>query len=237
MALIDVGCGWAFNLLRSRARGGQTFKNEYVIYHCSDDILILGSSRADHHYVPKVFEDSLGECCYNAGEMGCGIIPAYVRYKMVSNRHKPRLVIYEVTPEYDYLKDNSYSSYLGVIRQYVGDKMIRDVYLDFSNELEGMRLMSNLYRNNSKIVTNVKDFMTQSNPYKGYEPLFGIFHPRQRVSNTMGNIITYEIDSLKLSYVEKLICATKNDNVPLVFMMSPGPCRRRRSGRGGDGRS
>ena len=93
MAVIDVACGWIFGILRSKARGGQTHKNEYISNVCEDDILILGSSKADHHYVPSVFEDSLGLTCYNAGEMGCGIIPAYVRYKMVSQRHKPKLYL------------------------------------------------------------------------------------------------------------------------------------------------
>ncbi len=219
MAVIDVVCGWAFVLLRSKVRGGQTFKNEYINKTCSADILILGSSRADHHYVPEVFEDSLGLSCYNAGEMGCGIIPAYVRYKMVSYRHKPKLVIYEVTPEYDYLEENSYSSQLGVIRQYTSDRIVRSVYVDFSDKLERLRLLSNSYRNNSKIVTNVKDLIAQPDPYKGYEPLFGHYYPNQRVSNTTANDI--QIDSLKFAYVEKLICDIGNDNVPLVFMISP----------------
>ena len=69
-AVLDVIFGWGFDLLRGKARGGQTHKNEYIANDCVDDILILGSSKADHHYVPSVFEDSLGLSCYNAGEMG-----------------------------------------------------------------------------------------------------------------------------------------------------------------------
>lgn len=220
MVMIDVVCGWTFNLLRSKAQGGQTFKNEYINKTCSDDILILGSSRADHHYVPEVFEDSLGLSCYNAGEMGCGIIPAYVRYNQVCNRHKPKLVIYEVTAEYDYLCDNGYSPYLGVIRPYALNNTIKPVYLDFSDDLESLRLVSSIYRNNSTILSLLKDVFAPEKDNKGYEPLFGNFHPSQRASNTTANN-TFEIDSLKFAYVEKLIYDTKNDYVPLVFMISP----------------
>lgn len=220
VAVLDIMCGWGFEILRTKARGGQTHKNEYISNLCKDDILILGSSKADHHYVPDVFEDSLGLSCYNAGEMGCGIIPAYVRYKMVSERKKPRLVLYELTPGYDYLQDDGYFSYLGVIRQYTNNRMVRDVYTDFSDELEGVRLMSSMYRNNSKLLINLKDILTQPDEYKGYEPLFGeMGEPKKGGLNTAEAQV--QIDSLKWSYMVQLVEETKADGVPLVFVISP----------------
>ena len=38
------------------------------------DVLIMGSSRAHHHYVPEIISDSLGLSCYNTGKDGNGII-------------------------------------------------------------------------------------------------------------------------------------------------------------------
>ena len=199
VAVIDICCNWGFQSLRCNAHSGQTYKNEYLYRECEDDILILGSSKAAHHYVPSIFEDSLAMTCYNAGEMGCGIIPAYVRYKMVSKRHKPKLVIYEVTPRYDFLKDDGYSTYLGVIRQYTGDNVVRNVYLEFSDDLEGIRLLSNMYRNNSKIISNVKDVLSDSDTYRGYEPLYGRLSPdTKRIKFVDTSEIKIEIDSLKL---------------------------------------
>lgn len=220
VAVLDVICGWGFDILRSKARGGQTHKNEYIANECVDDILILGSSKADHHYVPSVFEDSSGLTCYNAGEMGCGIIPAYVRYKMVSERKKPKLVIYEVTPGYDYLVDDGYSSYLGVIRQYTGNKMVRDVYIDFSDELEGLRLLSNMYRNNSKLIMNAKDLLAKPDEFKGYEPLYGkMGTPKDNKEEKANEAVS--VDTLKWFYMERLVKETKKDSVPLLFVISP----------------
>ena len=223
VAVLDVICGWGFDILRSKARGGQTHKNEYIANECVDDILILGSSKADHHYVPGVFEDSLGLTCYNAGEMGCGIIPAYVRYKMVSERKKPKLVIYEVTPGYDYLVDDGYSSYLGVIRQYTGNKMVRDVYTDFSDGLERLRLVSNMYRNNSKLIMNAKDLLAKPDEFKGYEPLYGkMSTPKENSSEKLDKAVS--IDMLKWLYMERLVADIKTDEVPVVFIISPSYC-------------
>lgn len=222
-AVIDVLCGWGFDKLRNYARGGQTYKNEYVSKYCKDDIIILGSSKADHHYVPSVIQDSLGLSCYNAGEMGCGIVPAYIRYKQIERHHKPIMVIYEVTPKYDYLEDGGYSNYLGTVRQYTYDKVVREVYLDFSDKLEGLRLVSGMYRNNSKLVTNIKDIIRPAQHDNGYEPLYGKMSPMQSnvLSNNSPRSHGDSVDSLKLKYVEKLIQETNIDGVKLVFMVSP----------------
>lgn len=223
MVVLDLVVGQCFDFLRSKARGGQTYKNEYILNHCEDDILILGSSRADHHYVPVVLEDSLGLSCFNAGEMGCGIIPAYIRYRVVSERVKPRLVLYEVTPNFDYLyQDEGYTQYLGSIRQYAQNRIVKDVYLDFSDNLEKIRLLSYMYCNNSKIIGNVKDIFCQKNAFKGYEPLYG-----KIMNSNFPSSIKQEpepakgVDSLKYKYVEQLIVQTKIDGVPLVFIISP----------------
>lgn len=222
VAVLDVICGWGFDILRSKARGGQTHKNEYIAKECVDDILILGSSKADHHYVPSVFEDSLGLTCYNAGEMGCGIIPAYIRFQMVSNRKKPRLVLYEVTPTYDYLETDSYTHYLGAMRQYADRKDVRKVYLDFSDGLERFRLLSNMYCNNSKVLMNLKDVFAKPDIWKGYEPLNGKINPNKVSKNVSDEIKTDKpIDSLKYAYFEKLILETNRDEIPLVFIISP----------------
>lgn len=218
--VMDVVCGWAFGVLRGKARGGQTQKNEYISKECEDDILILGSSKADHHYVPKIICDSLGMSCYNCGQEGNGIVAAYARYKMVSARKKPQLVVYEITPRYDYLKDNEYSGYLGVIRQYISNNDVRKEYLDFSDNLEGFRLMSNMYCNNSRFVITVKDVLRATPDRRGYEPLTGRIKPRRDNEPDKAKDVIV-VDTLKLSYVERLVKETKRDGVQLVMMISP----------------
>ncbi len=221
IALIDIASDYLFDFMRSKARGGQIQKYEYLTRQCQDDILILGSSRAYHHYVSSVFEDSLNLSCYNAGEMGCGIIPAYVWYKMVSRRHKPRLVLYDVSPEYDYLQDTLYSRYLGTIRPYCNDEIALRTVLDFSDHLESLCLKSSLYRNNSRILVYLRDIFRPVTHFKGYEPLYGNINPRtfDKKNDSIGN--TRSVDSLKFSYMERLICDTRNDSVPLIFVISP----------------
>ncbi len=224
VTVIDIICSWSFDFLRSKARGGQTFKNEYLFNSCKDDILILGSSRANHHYIPSIITDSLGITCYNAGVEGCGIIPAYIYYRMVCDRNKPKLVIYEVTPNYDYLIDQGgYSNYLGSVRQYADRDVVKYVNRDFSDELESLRLLSGMYRNNSCFIKNIKDVVLPKSNYRGYDPLYGqlmsnVISKHEEAENDNNRIV---VDSLKLYYVEKLIAEIIKDGVGLVCIVSP----------------
>lgn len=223
-AVVDIICGESFELLRCRARGGQTFKNEYLFNTSKDDILVLGSSRANHHYIPSIITDSLGLTCYNAGVQGCGIIPAYIYYHIVCDRNKPKLVLYEVTPNYDYLKDQGgYSKYLGAVRQYADIDVVKNVNRDFSDVLEPFRLLSRMYRNNSCLIKNVKDILLPAPNYNGYDPLHGKMRSNAIKQNeeTKSNNVNIIVDSLKLFYVEKLLTEIINDGVGLVCIVSP----------------
>ena len=80
-------------------------KSKYGIYHrqlycleqSNDETLIMGSSRAAHHYVPQIFEDSLGMSCYNAGSDGQCIYYHYTLLaSMLERGARPKAIIYEV---------------------------------------------------------------------------------------------------------------------------------------------
>lgn len=225
VAAIDVCCGFGFDYLKSHAKGGDTYKNYYLAEKCEDDVLILGSSRAARHYVPSVIKDSLGLSCYNAGVPGHGIIPAYAYYKMVVERHKPKLVIYEVTPEYDYYQGEDNTTYLGYVRQFIDNKPIKELYSTFGDGLDEIRFLSKMYRNNSKVVHNVMD-QFGTNDDKGYEPLYGVMPENNtEVESKISHAEKKKIDSLKFDLLEKFIQETKEDNVQLVFIVSPSYSR------------
>jgi len=218
VALIDVACGYGFDFLKKNAKGGDTQKNYYIAEECADDILILGSSRAARHYNPIILEDSLGLSCYNCGEPGCGIITAYARYGMIETRHKPKLVVYEVSPNYDYFLTDDYSKYLGRVRQYADKHEVKNLYLQHGDELEGIRLLSNMYKNNSFLVHNVIDNVIKEKDNKGFTPLHGVM--KQSAQSAISNS-EEKIDNIKFSYIERLIIKLQKDSIPLCFYISP----------------
>ena len=221
VVVMDFAWGSVFTWLRSHAKGGSTANCEYIANRCEDDIIIFGSSRATHHYVPQIIEDSLGMSCYNCGEEGNGIVLAYGRFKMLTNRYKPKLVIYEMTPEFDFGTQDPNTKYLGYLRPYYSKEGVKPIFNSFDDELSFLKMQSKMYQNTGKLLPNLVDNVICRSNNMGYDSLFGtidIDNTKNPVKKGEGNM---SVDSLKLSYVEKMIIDAKKQNVPIVFMMSP----------------
>lgn len=88
-SLLDFGLGKIFGYLTVHATGGYTKRDNFISDEVDANILIFGSSRAAHHYVPSILSDSLGMSCYNCGLDGNGIIYGYNDYGPIlpQNRH------------------------------------------------------------------------------------------------------------------------------------------------------
>ena len=52
VAVVDVATGKLFRYVQSNMAGGRTGAEWYACRESSEDIIIMGSSRASHHYVP-----------------------------------------------------------------------------------------------------------------------------------------------------------------------------------------
>lgn len=218
VVVMDFMFGIGFSWLRSHAKGGSTANCEYIANQANEDIIILGSSRATHHYVPEIIEDSLGMSCYNCGEEGNGVVLAYGRLKMLTNRYKPKLVIYEITPGYDYDAIEPNNKYLGYLRAYYDIEGISDIFDDFDDDLSCLKMWSRMYQNTSRLLPDIVDNIIFRDNHHGYEPLYG---KMKEVIGTKSKKKIISIDSLKLLYLEKLIVLCKRRKIPLLFMASP----------------
>lgn len=221
----DILSGWCFDSIRACAKGGSTYNNHYINDICEDDVLILGPSRAQNHYVSQIIEDSLQLSCYNCGESGNGIICAYARYNAIASRHKPKLVIYETLPVYDYQFRDPYSSYLWVERPYITQRAVKELFDAFGDRFDNFKLHSSLYRNNFRFLVYFKDLFEEYDGRKGYCPKEGICaysEPAAPVAvSEEDDFEQLPVDSLRLSYVEKLFRQIQADGAKLVCVSSP----------------
>lgn len=218
VVVMDFAFGFVFSWLRSHAKGGSTANCEYIANRATDDIIILGSSRATHHYIPQIIEDSLGMSCYNCGKEGNGIVLAYGRFKMLTTRYKPQIIIYEITPEYDYYDKDPNEKYLGSLRPYYEKQEIKEVFNTFGGVLEKYKMISHMYQNNSLCIQYLVDNMKSGMNNKGYSPLSGVMKSNE--TNTMDET-KYGIDSLKYKCLQKFITESNQMGIPIVFTISP----------------
>lgn len=218
MATFDGVSGTVFSYLRSHSKGGLTQKDYYVAKNCAADILVLGSSRAEHHYVPEIL-DSVGGLAYNGGTDGNGIVLGLGRYLMCSERHVPKILIYEITPEYDYLDNGEDNSrYLYYLRPYYERAGIRPIFEKVAPPHERLKMHSQMYRNSSKLIANVTDQYATDAENRGYVPVYGRMGGFDQAKKEYPAL---KIDSVKMGLLEQLVEETSKRGTELYLAISP----------------
>lgn len=214
---LDLLSGFIFREMTKKAKGGDTARNEYIANKVDAPILIFGSSRAIHHYVPKIFRDSLGMDCYNCGQDGMGIILFYGRYKMITQRYIPKVIVYDVLSGFDLEQGDNYS-YIGWLKPYYDIPGIDSIFWKITPN-ERVKMCSQLYRYNGKILQMLLDNIKKTKEDEsGYRPAFGTmaYEPQK---NTDDRLIC--LDSIKLYYWEKFIAECHKNGTELIFALSP----------------
>ena len=216
---IDFVVGLGFQYLEKNAKGGYTQRDNFICNQLETDILVSGSSRCVRHYNPQIITDSLGLTCYNSGQMGNGIILNYGRLKMVGERKQPRIVIYDLYPDFDLLGGEDNHKYLTWLKSHYDRAGIADIF-DSVGQTEQFKMLSRMYRYNSRIIELLADYFHPMSHARanGFNPLRGELD-KSKIRENEAVPTTYTYDPLKLSYLEKMIDETKNHR--LIFVVSP----------------
>lgn len=206
------------------------YNSKYGVYHrqiyslreSKEEILVLGSSRAAHHYVPQLFEDSLGMSCYNAGSDGMCI---YYHYALLASRIyrgcPPKLVICDVMgtdAEVSTGATFSLDAALDRLAPHYDETPEIEELFAINGWKEKFKLLSKTYRYNSKLVQTIKCNFIPWPEDKGYEALYGAMD-----ENSENDIpeINSTIEDKKLIYLHKLIKICRDNNVHLILCSSP----------------
>lgn len=188
----------------------------HIVDNFSEDILILGSSRAARHYSPRILTDSLGLTCYNAGVDGAGIVLAFPLAELAVKRHRPSLIIYELTPEFDLAKGDNLQ-YLRNLRPYFSLPEIRS-YIATLSTLESLKMRSALYRLNSSFFSLFKGLILEKpKTSDGYVPLNSTVGNKNEIIETR----PCDPDPVKLRLLRSLVHLAEEHDIKLVFTISP----------------
>ena len=219
VAATDILCGFGFGYLAQNAKGGFTRRDTYICDKLETEFLLMGSSRCVRHYNPQIISDSLGMSCYNTGQMGNGIILNYGRLRMIDERKKPRVVVYDVTPEFDVFIGDDNHRYLTWLKQHYDREGIADIFENV-DKTEKYKMVSQMYRYNSRIIELMADYLhpLADGGKDGFSPLIGEMD-RTKIRRTEKVSTIPPVDSLKLKYINQLI--DELDGVKLYFVVSP----------------
>ena len=101
--LVDRGIGSVFVAMKDHGlkinSENMWLKTAFVVEKVDAEVLIIGSSKASHHYVPAIIADSLQMTVYNCGQDGCFFLYQNCIINMVLDRYKPQMIFWDLQSE------------------------------------------------------------------------------------------------------------------------------------------
>ncbi len=213
---LDFILGVILDNIQKECTGGDDGRIKYICEKDTSDILIFGSSRAHYHYNPEIITNALNLSCFNCGQNGMGSVFFYGLLQLICDHHKPRIIIMDIYPPYD-LENNDNSKYLSFLRPYYCKTGIDSIFWNIDKN-ERYKMTSNLYAYNSRLYDLFKEYhKSPSLDYNGY-------HPLNNKPNHLEKTIekeTYQYDSIKIAYIEKIAMFCQKNKISLFFTSSP----------------
>ncbi|MGN0070092.1 MAG: hypothetical protein ACI350_10265 [Prevotella sp.] len=188
------------------------------------DVLILGSSRANHSYDSKLFERETHLSCYNAGRDGMNILyDAMILYSYIE-RKQPQVIIIDIASS---MLDASWNDSYKDMKCYFGLTKSLDSIMNVNfSPLDKIKMKSGLYRYNKSWEWLLKSYFTERRDTSdGYRPL----------KIAAGNEMSYSLkndmfspDSGNLLVLERMLhtCSERNIKVIITYTPSLFVCRK-----------
>lgn len=220
MFLLDFSLGLLLKKYYFLQKSGWDYRTTYVIDSLKSGVLILGSSRASHHYSPDIIEDSLKVSTYNGGRDGCGIFYYYGLLKSALRRYRPNIVVLDLRP-FEFEKGQDDYDRLNILLPYFdANPELRPICL-LRSKFERYKLFSRIYPYNSKLLSlmttafdlkrkinesRIKGYLIGDHKYNGPKP---------------SEIFKNDLDTLKVAYFKKFIADCNLAKVKLIVCISP----------------
>ena len=217
--VIDQFAGRILRHYYFRVKSGSRYLLNYSMNYTEAEVLILGSSRACHHYVPMIIEDSLKLTCFNTGADGNFLLNSYAIFTSIIARHTPSLVILDLDQNGILAGAAGYDQLNRLLPYYKDKPEVRKI-INLKSRSESIKLRSEIYPFNSSILGitggNIKNIDIEKD--KGYIPLFGKMN-ESTFYNLCEEVI--EIDPNKIEALNTISEICEMRGIKLILLQSP----------------
>lgn len=221
LVLLDKGIGELLQHYYFKIRHGEQGRTTYAADSCLADMVILGSSRAAHHYVSPVIAENLHLTCYNAGKDKQRLIYCLAMLRMMYKRYDPREVILDLNPTAFETSENGLDELSVLLPYYHKHREIRDL-INRRNRFEWLKLYSNLYCYNSlalKIIFDNFSNERDANETSGYVPL--VIQKEIMPDKPEPFPAPFPVDSNNVCFFNDIISLVKAHHTRLYVVISP----------------
>ena len=218
-----VGVIGRYAMLHMDNRKSEIGKKNYLFNRVNDaDVLIVGSSRASHHYIPQMLQECItanyavdSVSVYNAGIDGHFATFNMCAAKSVLQRYTPKMLVLEIMPTELCVFDGSGRS-TSQLAPFCKVSSVATAHIKNKDMKTRAQLASNMYCLNGKLLELVKEYVFGSKT-DGYEPLYSTM---QDVSSER-NIERLVIDEEVVSELEDFLEFVADSGCNVVLVTSP----------------
>lgn len=221
--LLDFSIGSVLRYFYFKQHSGLLYRTTYSLDSTRAQMLIFGSSTANHHYYPDAFEKRMHLSVYNTGRDGNSIFYPYSILLSTLKRYSPKIVILDFDVK-NFLKDQeSYDRISSLLPYYDKHPEIRPI-IQLKSPNEKYKLLSKIYPFNSLLFTiaignsEFNRSRENNNDDKGYVPLTEIWN-RKILKDTSNS--KYKLDKNKINIFRHFIKDCDNYKVKLYIVISP----------------
>jgi hypothetical protein len=216
---LDAGVGSLLRHYYFKQVAGLNYRTTYAVEQSRDDIIILGSSRAQAHYVPSILESGLGGTCYNAGRNGQSLLYAAAVHHSILARQAPRVVILDLIPT-DFFQYHGHYDRLAALLPYYKDTEAVRPFVRLRSRLEPVKLLSRIYPFNSLPLQIIKYNLVPPAQDKGFIAQHGrirlpLHPPKGRAWLVNG------LDPQMLDAFTELVATCQENGIELYPVISP----------------
>lgn len=159
-------------MLPAISNQGQIGSTYFALNEVEYPILVVGSSRASHHYVPGILADSLGMEAYNIGRDGCFFSYNCCVIQSILDRYAPEVLVWETSMDVLSSDNDPMES---LYPYYGKNRFVTECIKADCDWTERAPLVSNLYKYNSNLIRIASRYAARNSypedKLNGYIPL------------------------------------------------------------------
>jgi hypothetical protein len=220
LCILDYGIGKFLEYLYFNQKQGKLYNVTYAMEKQTKDVIVMGSSRAMHHYNPDIISDSLQLSCYNAGYDGQGILYHEAILNTILQRYTPKIIILDVNNYELSINETSYDL-LSVLNPYVAKHPVLKETIYKKSKFERYKFLSQIYPYNSlfaRIVMGNLNFSTKDVSENGFTAQPGIWEqPMDSITFLNDEVL----DKQKVHAMERFLKECKRKSTSLYVVYSP----------------
>ncbi len=223
LIILDIAIGSVIRNIYFKQTHGGSYRVTYVLEKGTPDVMILGSSKASHHYIPSIIQDSLKLTCYNGGRDGSFISYANAAVNSILKRYQPKVIILDVLDdEFEARSYNIPDRLSALLPYYRTHPEIRDI-VDMKSPFEKYKLLSNLYTFNTLLMPAITGATDFKNKKDAEDKMLGYIPWKESYQGNISLVDSHneKLDSNKIKGLANIIAACNEKKVKLVVVVSP----------------